>query len=125
MIRTCLILCALTLPTSALGLGFECSFTRYCSERTACGPSELSLKIRRKAGATDLSAYEMETRGRVIAVREIVDPTLESRSYISALEFNTIHLVTVFDGGITRYTSHTPIQDAQSQNFHGTCAVTN
>ncbi|MBT0956868.1 hypothetical protein IV417_05690 [Alphaproteobacteria bacterium KMM 3653] len=110
-------------PATAQAIAYECSYTRYCAEDRACSPSTLTITIdRAPEGAPE--AYAMTTRGRTLPVREIVDPSYESRAYISALEFNTLHLLTVFQNGSSRYTSHTPVAGSQSQNFLGTCVVT-
>ncbi|MCO6382055.1 MAG: hypothetical protein JXQ91_03245 [Vannielia sp.] len=121
------LLAALLLPAPALALGYECSFTRYCVEERSCQPSGLTLHIRPRAEATAPDQWEMETGGaataRVIPVRQIRDPLGDSFSYVSAMEYDTIHLVSIFKRGITRYSMHNSVEGIQSQNFHGTCKV--
>lgn len=122
MIRRLTLLAALALPSGALAQSWECTYNRYCAEERACGPSDLVLKIRPQEGATDIDAYEIETGGRVLPARRIDDPSREARAFISTMEFNSIHLVSIFKNKSSRYTSHTPVARAQSQNFIGSCA---
>lgn len=60
---------------------------------------------------------------RVIPLRQIRDPLGDSHSYVSAMEYDSIHLVSIFKRGITRYSMHNSVEGIQSQNFHGTCKV--
>ncbi len=114
-------------PLSALAVTYDCAFTRYCVEERSCQPSGLTLKIRPRAEASAPDQWEMETGGaasaRVIPVRQIRDPLGDSFSYVSEMEYDTIHLVSIFKRGITRYSMHNSVEGIQSQNFHGTCQV--
>ncbi|MGR3794725.1 hypothetical protein [Vannielia sp. SX4] len=118
----------LTLPaTPAAALSYDCTYTRYCVEERSCQPSGLTLNIRPRAEAESPDQWEMETGGaasaRVIPLRQLRDPLGDSFSYVSAMEFDTIHLVSIFKRGITRYSMHNSVEGIQSQNFHGTCVV--
>ena len=117
----------LALPLPALALSWECSFARYCVEERSCQPSGLTLHIRPVEGAEDPDTWEMETGGaasaRIIPLRRIPDPLGESRSFVSGMEYDSIHLVSIFPKGITRYSMHNSVEGIQSQNFHGTCTV--
>ncbi|MBS8227708.1 hypothetical protein [Vannielia litorea] len=114
-------------PAAAKAVGYECNFTRYCVEERSCQPSGLTLHIRPRAEASAPDQWEMETGGaataRTIPVRQIRDPLGDSHSYVSGMEYDTIHLVSIFKRGITRYSMHNSVEGIQSQNFHGTCKV--
>ncbi|SIN91398.1 hypothetical protein [Vannielia litorea] len=127
MTRSALLALALLAPAPALAVGYECSYTRYCVEERSCQPSGLTLTIRPRADATQPDEWEMETGGaasaRVIPVRQIRDPLGDSQSFVSPMEFDSIHLVSIFKRGITRYAMHNSVEGIQSQSFHGTCEI--
>lgn len=106
-------------PVPAQVLGYDCTFDMICVERLSCQPSELGVTVK---PAPDKTAT-LATGGRVLEARTIVDPSLEARSFVTALEFNSIHLLTIFQDGAARFTIHTPVQDLQSMTHFGRCEI--
>lgn len=110
---------AMVAASPALSLSYDCSFAEACVEKLSCGPSQTTIEVR--GGAED--AFTMTTAGRTIDVMQLVDPLRETRAYVTQVEFDTIHVLTIFQSGIARYTMHTPIEGLQSVTHFGTCQV--
>ncbi|MEO0829845.1 MAG: hypothetical protein AAFY03_05235 [Pseudomonadota bacterium] len=104
-------------PASALS--YDCAFDVICVEQLSCQPSDLVVTVRPAAG----DGIILATGGRDLPARIIVDPSREARSFVTDLEFNTIHLLSIFRYGIARFTLHTPVQNLQSMTHHGLCEV--
>jgi hypothetical protein len=107
-------------PGMAAALGYECAFDKTCVEGKSCQPSSLTVKVSTNAEGV----VTFSTGGRNMKARYFVDPSRETRSYVTELEFNTIFLLSVFDTVPARLTQHTPLMDLQSMTHIGECKET-
>ncbi|MEL6519881.1 MAG: hypothetical protein AAFQ66_02895 [Pseudomonadota bacterium] len=119
--RTLFLLLTLLCPTATLAqvLGYACAFEQICVERLSCQPSDLEVLV----NSTSETAATLTTGGRELTAQILRDPSLEARSYVTGLEFNTIHLLTIFRDGGARFTIHTPVSDLQSMVHIGQCEI--
>ncbi|MFT6912771.1 MAG: hypothetical protein ACJAQW_001376 [Paracoccaceae bacterium] len=102
---------------SVRGAEYQCTFAMSCVETKSCQPTGLDVTV----SGTTPGGITLSTGGRTIDVTLMLDPSREARAYVSAMEYNTIQLLTIFENGDARYTQHTPIQGLQSMTHHGSC----
>lgn len=96
---------------------FKCAFDTRCSELSQCTPKDLSLTVFDEGNTT-----KIETPGLTFDAVKRVDIANGSHSYVTGLQKNTTHLLTIFANGEARFTAHTFLQDAISFTYIGICS---
>jgi hypothetical protein len=96
---------------------FTCVFATRCSESSECTPKDLGLTVFHEGDFT-----KIETPGLTFDVVERVDIVNGSYSYVTGMQKNTTHLLTIFANGEARFTAHTFLKDAISFTYIGICS---
>lgn len=112
---SCVIMSA-CLPDTANSLDLSCNFTTNCLEASRCNPIQLQVIIIRNGRKSSI-----QTPGLTFAAIEREDNVNNTLSYVTNMEKNATHLLTVFSNGEARFTGHTFLQNAISSTYIGIC----
>jgi len=101
--------------------GYTCTFTATCYEDSGCKDGNLTIRIIEDGH----NQPQMITPGLAFqAIKQVDDlPGIVEGtvSYVSRLERNTVHLLTIFPNGSARFSAHTFLSDALSIEGRGRC----
>ena len=116
------VIITLTMAQSVTAGGYNCVFPKNCYEATGCN-TERPLIV--EIDESDGNKPKLVLPGMTLkAIKQIDEqPGLVSGtvSYVSNLERNTVHLLTVFEDGSARLASHTYLNGALDLVSRGNC----
>ncbi len=102
--------------------GYTCVFQVNCYEDTGCSEdSPINISVENAEGNQPtlvLPSMSLKAIKQIDEAPGIVSGTV---SYVSHLERNTVHLLTIFEGGSARFASHSYLNKPFSIASQGEC----
>ena len=112
----------LTMAHPVTAGGYNCVFPTNCYESTGCDTDRLLVvEIDESDGNQPSLVLPGMTLKAVKQIDEMPGVVSGTVSYVSNLERNTVHLLTIFEGGSARFASHTYLNGALALVSRGTC----